>query len=124
MERHRRLAILVGGGPAPRIHSVISAATIPARPERVEVVGIRDGVERLRRGGVDHVVPLTIDAVSRIHFRGGSYLGISRANPTVDTERMDATITSLLRLDVTQLITIGGDDTAFSAMRLEQRAGG
>src|SRR5262245_11888192 len=124
MERHRRLAILVGGGPAPGINSVISAATIRACLEGIEVVGIRDGFEWLMRGDVDHVVPLTIDAVSRIHFRGGSYLGISRANPTVDTERMDATITSLLRLDVTQLITIGGDDTAFSAMRLEQRAGG
>ena len=31
---------------------------------------------------------------------------------------------SLLRLNVSQLITIGGDDTAFSAMRLEQRAAG
>ena len=31
---------------------------------------------------------------------------------------------SLLRLDVTQLITIGGDDTVASAMKLEQRAAG
>ena len=31
---------------------------------------------------------------------------------------------SLLRLDVSQLITIGGDDTAYSAMRLEEKAGG
>ena len=29
---------------------------------------------------------------------------------------------SLLRLDVTQLITIGGDDTAFSAMKLEEQS--
>ena len=122
MERHRRLAILVGGGPAPGINSVISAATIRARLEGLDVVGVRDGFEWLMRGDIDHVVPLTIDAVSRIHFRGGSHLGISRANPTVDQEKLDATITSLLRLDVTQLITIGGDDTAFSAMRLEQRA--
>src|SRR3989442_11463886 len=76
------------------------------------------------RGDIDHVVPLTIDAVSRIHFRGGSHLGISRANPTVDPERLETTITSLLRLDVTQLITIGGDDTALSAMRLEEHARG
>src|SRR5262245_61925134 len=122
MERHRRLAILVSGGPAPGINSVISAATIGARLEGLDVVGVRDGFEWLMRGDIEHVIELSIDAVSRIHFRGGSYLGISRANPTVDPERLDATITSLLRLDVTQLITIGGDDTAFSAMRLEQRA--
>jgi 6-phosphofructokinase 1 len=33
-------------------------------------------------------------------------------------------VISLLRLDVTQLITIGGDDTAYSAMKVEERASG
>ncbi len=123
-EQHQRLAILVGGGPAPGINSVIAAATIRARLEGVDVVGIRDGFEWLMQGDVDHVTPLTIDAVSRIHFRGGSTLGIARANPTKDTRLLDQTVNSLLRLNVTQLITIGGDDTAFSAMRLEKHAAG
>ena len=35
-----------------------------------------------------------------------------------------STIDSLLRLGVSQLVTIGGDDTAFSAMKLEERAAG
>src|SRR5213075_49324 len=65
-----------------------------------------------------------IEAVSRIHFRGGSYIGISRANPTNDPALLDNAVLSLLRLNVSQLITIGGDDTAFSAMKLEQRAAG
>jgi 6-phosphofructokinase 1 len=123
-EHHHRLAILVGGGPAPGINSVIAAATIRARLEGLDVVGIRDGFEWLMQGDVDHVTPLTIEAVSRIHFRGGSYLGIARANPTTDPRLLDQTVNSLLRLNVTQLITIGGDDTAFSAMRLEKHAGG
>ena len=124
MEQHNNLAILVGGGPAPGINSVIGAATIRARLEGLEVLGIRDGFEWLMRGDIDHVMPLTIDATSRIHFRGGSYIGISRANPTSDPDLLDNTISSLLRLNVSQLITIGGDDTAYSAMRLEARAGG
>ena len=124
MEQHNNLAILVGGGPAPGINSVIGAATIRARLEDIEVLGIRDGFEWIMRGDIDHVMPLTIDAVSRIHFRGGSYLGISRANPTSDPALLDNAIMSLLRLNVSQLITIGGDDTAFSAMKLEQRAAG
>src|SRR5207244_63696 len=33
-------------------------------------------------------------------------------------------IRSLLRMNVSQLITIGGDDTAFSAMKLERQAAG
>jgi 6-phosphofructokinase len=124
MEHHQRLAILVGGGPAPGINSVIAAATIRARLEGLDVVGIRDGFEWLMRGDIDHVTPLTIEAVSRIHFRGGSYLGIARANPTTDARLLEATTSALLRLNVTQLITIGGDDTAFSAMKLERHAAG
>src|SRR5437660_3398930 len=100
MEHHRRLAILVGGGPAPGINSVISAATIRARLDGVDVVGIRDGFEWVMQGDVDHVTPLTIDAVSRMHFRGGSFLGISRANPTARPEHLDNTVGALLRLNV------------------------
>src|SRR5499426_434378 len=121
---HHRLAILVGGGPAPGINSVIGAATIRACLEGVEVVGVRDGFEWLMRGDIDHVTPLTIDVVSRIHFRGGSYIGISRANPTSDPKRLDNVIQALLRLNVSQVIAIGGDDTAYSAMNVERRAAG
>ena len=124
MDQHNKLAILVGGGPAPGINSVIGAATIRARLEGIDVVGIRDGFEWLMQGDIDHVMPLTIDAVSRIHFRGGSHLGIARANPTKDPQLLENTVTSLLRLNVSQLVTIGGDDTAFSAMKLEQHAAG
>jgi 6-phosphofructokinase 1 len=124
MSQHKKLAILVGGGPAPGINSVISAATIRADLEGVEVLGIRDGFEWLMQGDIEHVVPLTIEQVSRIHFRGGSYIGISRTNPTRDPQHLENTVISLLRLNVTQLITIGGDDTAYSAMKLEKRAGG
>ena len=124
MEQKKNLGILVGGGPAPGINSVIGAATIRARLEGLDVIGIRDGFEWLLQGDVDHVSPLTIENVSRIHFRGGSYLGISRANPTKSPALLEKTLESLLRLNINQLITIGGDDTAYSAMSLEQASGG
>ncbi len=124
MPHHEKLAILVAGGPAPGINSVISAATIRSRLEDVDVVGIRDGFQWIMRGDVDHVTPLDIEGVSRIHFRGGSHIGISRANPTLKPEHLENTIVSLLRLGVTQLITIGGDDTAFTAMKLVDKAEG
>src|SRR5215831_15276945 len=106
VEHHKKLAILVGGGPAPGINSVIAAATIRAVLEGMDVVGIRDGFERLMRGDVEHVTPLTIEGVSRIHFRGGSHIGISRANPTTSAEHLEKTVHALLDMDVTQLITI------------------
>jgi 6-phosphofructokinase 1 len=124
VEHHKKLAILVGGGPAPGINAVIGAATIRAELEGIEVVGLRDGFEWIMQGDIDHVTRLTIDATSRIHFRGGSHIGISRANPTISPQHLENAVISLLRLNVTQLITIGGDDTAFSAMKLEEKAAG
>src|SRR5262245_6830058 len=124
MTTRKRMAILVGGGPAPGINAVIGAATIRAALEGVEVIGIEDGFEWLMQGSIDHIVPLTIEATSRIHFRGGSFIGISRANPTTNPDLLENAVVSLLRLNVSELITIGGDDTAFSAMKLAEKAGG
>jgi ATP-dependent phosphofructokinase / diphosphate-dependent phosphofructokinase len=118
----KKLAILVGGGPAPGINSVIGAATIRAGLEGVDVLGIKDGFKWLMQGDITHVKNLTIQNVSRIHFRGGSYIGISRANPTKDKKHLENTVTSLLRLNVDKLITIGGDDTAYSALKVDEMA--
>ena len=124
MTARKTLGILVGGGPAPGINSVIGAATIRAALEGLDVIGIEDGFEWLMQGDTRHVRPLTIDVVSRIHFRGGSHIGISRANPTTSPEALEKTVRSLLALGVSQLITIGGDDTVYSAMKVEEKAGG
>jgi len=120
----QRMAILVGGGPAPGINSVIAAATIRARLRGVEVLGVHDGFERLMRGDADAIQPLSMDRVSRIHFRGGSVLGTSRANPTRDAAAMDQVVQTLRSAGVSMLLTIGGDDTAFSARGVASAAGG
>ena len=118
------VGILVGGGPAPGINSVISAVTIRSVLGGCEVVGILDGFKWLMEGNVSQVRPLSIEEVSRIHFRGGSYLGTSRANPTKKTESLGHVISTLTRLGITRLVTIGGDDTAFSSLKLEEQAAG
>ncbi len=120
----KHLAVLVGGGPAPGINSVIGAATIRAQLEGVPVLGVRDGFEHIMQGRTDQVVPLTIEKVSRVHFRGGSIIGISRANPTKSADLLERCVRTLLQLNVNSLITIGGDDTAYSAMRLAQQSAG
>ncbi len=118
------LGILVGGGPAPGINSVIAAASIRSLLEHVDVIGIRDGFEAIMQDDISRVTPLTIEAMSRLHFRGGSTLGTSRANPTKKRESMDAVLRSLEKLGIASLITIGGDDTAFSAMTVSKASGG
>jgi ATP-dependent phosphofructokinase / diphosphate-dependent phosphofructokinase len=128
---HKRIGILCGGGPAPGINSVISAATIEAINTGWEVVGILDGFQHLMEGSGADVVPLSIPDVSRIHVLGGSILYTSRANPTILDEgtddperRMHNTVRSLRHLGIDALVTIGGDDTAYSASRVAEAAGG
>src|SRR5574341_193811 len=120
----KRIGILVGGGPAPGINSVIGAATIRSILGGAEVLGIMDGFTWLMDGDTSKIKPLSIEEVSRIHFRGGSYLRTARANPTKNVAYLEKVVASLLGLNASGLITIGGDDTAFSALRLEQTAGG
>jgi ATP-dependent phosphofructokinase / diphosphate-dependent phosphofructokinase len=119
-----KLAILVGGGPAPGINSVIGAATIRACLSGVEVLGVQDGYKWLMEGDTSHVMPLSIADTSRIHFRGGSMLGISRANPTKSPELLARCLDSLDRLGVGMLVSIGGDDTCFSASSLAKASKG
>ncbi len=118
------VGILVGGGPAPGINSVISAATIRSIVGGCDVTGIFDGFKWLMEGSMSHVKPLLSEEVSRIHFRGGSLLGTSRANPTKQAELLEQVLSTVARLGITRLITIGGDDTAYSALKLEERAAG
>jgi 6-phosphofructokinase len=120
----RKMAIVCAGGPAPGINSVIGAATIRACLSNVEVIGIQEGFRWLIDGDTSRVVPLTIADTSRIHFRGGATLGISRANPTKSPVHMRNVLDAFARLDVGMLVTIGGDDTAYTAYKLAQAADG
>lgn len=114
------LGILVGGGPAPGINSVISAATIEASGRGFRVLGIQDGFRWLMRGDTGHVRELAYDEVSRIHLTGGSALGTARDNPTKDPAAMAQVVATLGSLGVTHLITIGGDDTALSSSHVDR----
>lgn len=120
----RRLGILVGGGPAPGINSAIGSATLKALDEGYEVFGVYDGFRPLMAGDVDQVVRLEVADVSRIHTMGGSILRTSRANPTESEETLRRSVATLDRLGIAELVTIGGDDTAFGAASLARAAAG
>jgi 6-phosphofructokinase len=119
-----KLAVVVGGGPAPGINGVISAVTYEAVKQGLEVVGVHDGFKWLSRGDTSHTTNLCSSDISRIHLRGGSVIGTSRENPTKSPEKMANVIKALTGLGVKYLVTIGGDDTAFTATRVEQEAAG
>jgi 6-phosphofructokinase 1 len=124
MRRVKTLAILVGGGPAPGINAVISAATIEARNHGLRVLGCYDGFKWLVQGDTQHVVDLEINDTSRIHFDGGSIIRTSRTNPTRSPEGVRKAAETLRGLGVDHLLTIGGDDTAYAASRLAREAPG
>lgn len=124
------LGIVVAGGPAPGINAVIGAATIEARNRGFNVTGFYDGFKWLTDDAFDpdtHTTNLTIPKVARIHFDGGSMLRISRASlldkkskaegkrAKPDPEKVNRILARLKQLNITHLITIGGDDTALSA---------
>ncbi len=119
-----KLALVVGGGPAPGINGVISAVTIEAIEQGLEVVGCYDGFKWLVEGRTDHTINLQIDHVKRINLRGGSILRTSRTNPTKPPELMKNVLKAFEELGVTMLVTIGGDDTAYSGSQVYQHAQG
>ncbi|MCC6750154.1 MAG: 6-phosphofructokinase [Deltaproteobacteria bacterium] len=121
--RGKRLAIVVGGGPAPGINGVIRSVAIEAINDGLEVIGILEGFKWLARGETSHVRTLTIEDVSRIHLQGGSILRTSREAPARDEAKMNNVITALRELKVDYLVTIGGDDTAFTASRVDHLSG-
>jgi 6-phosphofructokinase len=135
----KRLAILVGGGPAPGINSVIGSATIEAINSGLDVIGIYDGFKWLAADDFDparNTTELTITDVARIHFTGGSILRTARTSllnaetlgrsPVVmpDPEKILRVIANLKKIGVQYLLTIGGDDTALSARFVSERSDG
>src|SRR5208283_2207047 len=119
-----RLGILVGGGPAPGLNGVISAATIEGINQGYEVIGFRDGFKWLAQGDVQHNLPLSIRDVKDSHIQGGWILGTARTNPTKPAEQMKNVFSVFEKLGITALVTIGGDDTAFSASVVAKQSQG
>ena len=117
------VGIIVGGGPAPGINGVISAATIEAINQGKKVVGIIGGFKSLFEGK-SNIIPLTIDDVSRIHASGGSILRTSRDAPENAKAKFDTLMTTLKGIGIKYLITIGGDGTLYMANWVEREARG
>ena len=115
------IAIVCGGGPAPGINSVISGITNEATRHGWDVLGIYDGFSRLARGEKNYV-RLEPKDISRIHLTGGCILKMSRFNPTKKESDLRTVVETLTELGVTHLVTIGGDDTAYSSAAVSEEA--
>lgn len=115
-----KVGIIAAGGPAPGINGVISSATIEARNRGRKVIGILDGFKWISMGDTSKILNLDIQNTSRIHTTGGSIIGISRQSPLATDESFKNTVSSIEKLGIGSLITIGGDGTMFLAKTLHE----
>jgi ATP-dependent phosphofructokinase / diphosphate-dependent phosphofructokinase len=124
-EKNREaIAIIVGGGPASGINGVISSATIEAINHGRKVIGLKGGFKSLFEGDCNCAVQLSMDDVSRIHTTGGSILRTSREYPEKVKEKFGTLMSTLKKLGVKNLLTIGGEGTLFMANWIEKEARG
>ena len=119
---HKRLGILVGGGPAPGINSVISSITLEALADGFEVIGFFEGYKHLVKGETEEILRLNVDNVSRITPTGGSLLKTSRVSPARSRGYLNNVVMALKSLHITHLVSIGGVSNAFDTMRVGEFA--
>lgn len=116
----KAFGIVVGGGPAPGINGVISAATIEAINAGHKVYGIKHGFKRIASGDATCIEELSIGDVAWIPREGGSILATSRSNPRAYPDMMKNIGRLLDENNIGYLITIGGDGTAACANAISE----
>jgi len=139
-----KIGILTGGGDVPGLNACIKAATLRAREEGHEVVGIRRGWAGLLECDPDdpetierNILDLSPAEVRTIDRSGGTVLHTSRTNPArvrvtdepafLRTEGAQGPVDHtphvlkvLDRLRIDAMVPIGGDDTLSFALRLHE----
>ncbi|NND31097.1 MAG: 6-phosphofructokinase [Saprospiraceae bacterium] len=111
--KKKSIAIICGGGPAPGINTVISTIAKVFLKDNYRVLGVHHGYKGLFSDKPE-IKELDFFYADRIFPRGGSTLVMSRFKPKDSDFREDF----FKRENVKLLVTIGGDDTASTAIRL------
>ena len=106
---------MTSGGDAPGMNAAIRAATLVARSQGVDVVGIERGYRGLLE---DAIVPLLPNDVSGILREGGTILGSARCKEFHDREVRDRARVVLDKRGITGLVVIGGNGSLTGALRL------
>ena len=118
------VGIIVGGGPAPGINGVISAATIEAINHGKKVVGIIGGFKSLFEGNKNAIIPLTIEDVSRINNTGGSILRTSRDRPDNAQAKFKVLLNTIKQTGINILLQLVEMERFIWPTGLSERHGG
>ena len=112
----KSIAILCGGGPAPGINTVISSVTKVFLKHGYKVIGLHDGFQSLFTYKLKEE-EITFQKADEIRQSGGSMLAMSRFKPN-DMSRLNTDF--FINNNVKLLVTIGGDDTARTSMKVSE----
>lgn len=109
----KKLAVLVGGAPAPGMNAAIRSCSIEAVKRGMSVAGIYGGYSGLiERSPVFR--DLSFLSGRDVRAEGGCVIGTSKANPARDRDSLRNTVETLAENGVDCLIAIGGDDTLYA----------
>lgn len=120
--RNGNFGIVVSGGPAPGINTVISAAVLEASRHGYATKGLVEGFKNLTLGRPGATVELPVSLVSSIYNQGGSILGTSRFNPCLNAESQERFLAGLAAAQIDKLIVVGGEGSAYLSLLLSRRA--
>ncbi|NMC64385.1 MAG: 6-phosphofructokinase, partial [SAR324 cluster bacterium] len=116
-----KIGIVVSGGPAPGINTVIWSAVLEASNRGVVTVGFLNGFRGASSLEPNSWTFLNPQSVAEIEAKGGSILGTSRFNPFHHNETKEAFIRTLQVHDVNKLIVIGGEGSAYLSHQVSQQ---
>ncbi len=115
------LMIVQGGGPTAVFNASLSSAIAEAtsQPGMGRIYGARYGMKGLVHGDVVELGQLTAGELTFLHNSPGAALGSSRYKPNFDD--FDCMVATLRRLDVRQMIFMGGNGTMRGAALVSER---
>lgn len=119
-ENDGNFGIIVSGGPAPGINSVIASVVIKAFNEGYKTIGFKRGFLGMFESGDEVVEELTIPMVSPMANTGGSILGTSRFNPFGTEESKTVLRDMLNKYNVDKLVVIGGEGSAYLSNKISE----
>lgn len=115
MSSNKRIAVLTSGGDAPGMNAAVRAVVRTAIEMDAEVFGVHHGYRGLVAGDL---APLSARDVGGIMQRGGTVLGSARLPEFREIEVRRGALKRLGDLDISGLVTIGGNGTQAGARML------
>jgi 6-phosphofructokinase 1 len=111
----QRIGILTSGGDAPGMNAAIRAATLVARAQGIDVVGIERGYRGLLDGAFVALAPADVAGILR---EGGTILGSARCKEFHHREVRDRARAALAARGIDGLVVIGGNGSLTGAQKL------